>query len=126
MNFKTELRIFEESPKPKNFEEYIGNQVAHGCDINLMIKEVFKVVEKLRETIVELEVELNSVPNHEEEISEKLKIYEEELRKKYSEADSSKKNELNAQIRIVNKLIDKFLAEADNNQTEEPENIEGV
>lgn len=84
------------------------------------------MVEKLRETLVELETELNNVPNHEEEINEKLKLYEEELRKSYLEADSSKKNELKAQIRIVNKLIDQFLAESDNNQTEESENNEGV
>ena len=125
MSFKTEYRIFVESVKvrPKTFSEYISNQIAHGSDINLKMKEVFDMVELLVEAKTELEEKLNNVPNHEDEIKEKLRVYEESLRKEFADSDKKEQDEAKVQIELLDKLIAKFEAKTDSEQSEQNEGV---
>lgn len=125
MRFRTEYRIFIESSKvrPKTFSEYISNQIAHGSDINLKMKEVFDMVELLVEAKTELEEKLNNVPNHEDEIKEKLRVYEESLRKEFADSDKKEQDEAKVQIELLDKLIAKFEAKTDSEQSEQNEGV---
>lgn len=123
--FPTEFRIFIKNYKfrPKTFSEYISNQIAHGSDINLKMKEVFDMVELLVEAKTELEEKLNNVPNHEEEIKEKLRIYEESLRKEFADSDKKEQDEAKVQIELLDKLIAKYEAKTDSEQSEQNEGV---
>lgn len=125
MRFKTEYKIFVEQFKPKNFIEYIGNQVARGSDINLKIKEVFDLKDLLIEAKVELETKLNEVSNHEEEIKVKVQEFEAKIRKEYEDADNSEKTKITNQIEILNKLISDCEAK-ECAETESEQENEGV
>lgn len=125
MSFKTEYRIFIESSKmrPKSFNEYISNQLTLGSDINLKIKEVFDMVDLLLEAKAEVEEKLNNVPNHEEEIKEKLRAYEESLRKEFADADKQEQDEAKVQIELLDKLIAKYESKVDSEQSEQNEGV---
>ena len=81
------------------------------------------MVELLVEAKTELEEKLNNVPNHEDEIKEKLRVYEESLRKEFADSDKKEQDEAKVQIELLDKLIAKFEAKTDSEQSEQNEGV---